>query len=73
MVETIIRDTKNSYKIKKDADVMKILEKNHPEYAEVLKLAKEISKLKKVDYIKLEQLKELYDFFNPENIQFDIG
>jgi hypothetical protein len=40
--------------------------------ARVLKLTDDVMNSEKVDYMKLEQLKELHDYLNPEGIQFDI-
>lgn len=51
----------------------KILDENHPELASVYRLADEIINSKDIDYVKLEQLKELHDYLNPENIQYDIS
>jgi len=72
MVETILKDIKKSYKLKTNAQALKKLKAEHPEFYEVYKLSKEISKSKNIDYTKLEQLKELYDYFNPEKLKFDI-
>lgn len=57
----------------KGTDTMKALEENHPELAQVLNLTNEVSNSSKVSYLKLEQLKELHDYLNPENIQYDIS
>ena len=57
----------------KDADAMKILQENHPELASVLKLTDEVINSNSIDYLKLEQLKELHDYLNPEGIQYDIS
>lgn len=51
----------------------KVLDENHPELAWVYRLADEITKSNEIDYVKLEQLKELHDYLNPENIQYDIS
>lgn len=56
----------------KDVDVLSVLEQNHPELASVLKLTEDVIKSKKTDYVKLEQLKEIHDYLNPEGIQYDV-
>lgn len=40
--------------------------------ARVLKLTDDVINSDKIDYMKLEQLKELHDYLNPEGIQYDI-
>ena len=54
-------------------NTQKVLDENHPELASVYRLADEITKSDKIDFVKLEQLKELHDYLNPENIQYDIS
>lgn len=67
----IIDSVEKSYG--KGTDTMKVLEENHPELAQVLKLTDDVINSSKIDYLKLEQLKELHDYLNPENIQYDIS
>lgn len=54
-------------------NIQKVLDENHPELANVYRLANEIMNSDKIDFVKLEQLKELHDYLNPENIQYDIS
>lgn len=54
-------------------NTQKVLDENHPELASVYRLSDEIINSKDIDYVKLEQLKELHDYLNPENIQYDIS
>lgn len=72
MWNKILTDTKSSYWIKNDAEAIKILKEEHPEFWQVYDLSQEIWNSNKISYTNLEKLKELYDHLNPENIEFDV-
>lgn len=50
-----------------------MLTRDNPDIAKVYALADEVANSKKTDYVKLEQLKELHDFLNPEGITYSDG
>jgi len=67
----IITNVKKSYG--KNANISEVLMRDNPDIAKVYALADEVANSKKTDYVKLEQLKELHDFLNPEGITYSDG
>ncbi len=68
----ILDSTKKSYGVDDDG-VLPVLQRDHPEMAKVFQLTDEVINSPKTEYVKLEQIKELHDYLNPEGIQYDIS